>query len=136
MSLLFKSEHLEQIKNGEKTETRRDWAEGYHPPKVGSIQMAVDEMFMPEEECDCFIVVTDVRTETLAELTPAAASAEGGYTVPEFRDVWRAINGEWDPDLEVHVVEFVYAGESRTEAKTRFAEVQADARHEPTGRSP
>jgi len=54
-------------------------------------------------------VVKDERRDPwkrLREITPADAMAEGGYTVEEFRKVWRRINGPWDPDKEVTVYDF------------------------------
>jgi len=32
--------------------------------------------------------------------------AEGGYTVAEFKEVWRRINGSWDPNEVVVVYDF------------------------------
>jgi len=54
-------------------------------------------------------VVKDERRDPwkrLGEITPADAMAEGGYTVEEFKDVWRRINGTWDPNEEVTVYDF------------------------------
>lgn len=111
--MLFQEEHIDQIRDGEKTETRRLW----DSPQVteGGIYIAATELFTPHTEANCYVRVTEVQTEPLGELDAAAADAEGGYTVPEFRDVWRDINGEWDPDVEVYVVAFEYVGRSRPE---------------------
>jgi uncharacterized protein YqfB (UPF0267 family) len=111
--MLFQEEHIADIRAGEKTETRRDWAEGYHRPEPGDIRMATTAMFTTDDECDCYIRVTDHYQERLDELDAVAADAEGGYTVDEFRDLWADINGAWEPDLVVDVVEFEYIGRSR-----------------------
>ena len=113
MSLLFQPGHIKAIREGAKTATRRDWAENYHRPSAGDIRMAVPEMFMSDAECDCYIRITDSYQEPLGDLSPADANAEGGYTVEEFREAWREINGEWEPSLTVDVVEFEYVGRTR-----------------------
>lgn len=108
MSLLFQPEHIDQIKNGEKTATRRTW-EG---PQVteGGRYIAATEMFTSHVEAECYVTVTDFRWEPLGDMTEEDAQKEGGYTLEEFRDVWREINGEWDPERVVAVVEFEYTG--------------------------
>jgi hypothetical protein len=111
--MLFQPEHIEQIRSGEKTQTRRDWADNYARPSAGDIRMATTELFTSDDECDCYIRVLDAHQEPLGAITPADAAAEGGYTVAEFRDVWRDINGAWDPGQIVAVVTFEYVGRSR-----------------------
>ena len=115
MSLLFRPHHLRAIRDGEKTVTRRDWAENYGRPTVGSVQMAVSEMFTTDEECDCYIRIEAVYRESLGDMGEADADAEGGYSLAEFRDEWREINGDdsWDEERTVDVVEFEYVGETR-----------------------
>lgn len=113
MSLLFKPRHIEAIRDGVKTATRRDWAENYPRPSEGDIRMAVTEMFTSDAECDCYIRVTDIYQEPLGEMTQEDARKEGGYDLAGFREAWETINGEWDPDLVVDVVEFEYVGRSR-----------------------
>lgn len=115
MSLLFQPRHLTAIRNHVKTETRRDWADEYNRPTEGSVQMAVPEMFMTDEDCDCYIRITDVYREPLGEIDVDSANAEGGYSLAQFREQWCAINGEdsWDEEHVVDVVEFEYIGETR-----------------------
>jgi hypothetical protein len=117
--MIFQPEHREQIRSGEKTMTRRQWdscrvTEGktYRATRGGN---GPQGLFVPREECDCFICVTDVYRETLGEMDATDARREGGYTLAEFRDAWRDINGEWDPDEQVWVVAFEYAGNSDPE---------------------
>ena len=52
------------------------------------------------------ILIKRVCRELLGDITKEDAQAEGGYTVEEFKEVWRRINGSWDPDKEVVVYEF------------------------------
>ena len=111
--MLFQEEHIEQIREGEKTQTRRDWASPQ--ATAGNVYIASTELLTSHEEADCYIRVLDIRKEALGEITPYAAEREGGYTVEEFREVWREINGEWEPHKTVTVVEFEYAGREHPE---------------------
>lgn len=112
--MLFKPKHIDRIREGEKTVTRRDWAENYNRPSVGSVQMATTEMFQSDEECDCYIRILDVFQQPLGEMDDEDARKEGGYeSLEEFQVSWEEIVGEWDPVLVVDVVEFEYVGESR-----------------------
>ena len=117
--MIFQPEHRGQIRTGEKTMTRRRWDENrvtvgktYRATRGGNVEQG---MFTPRSECDCFIRVTDVYRETLGEMNAADARREGDYTLAEFRDIWRDINGEWDPSEQVWVVAFEYAGDSDPE---------------------
>lgn len=118
--MLFQEEHIGQIREGEKTATRRDWAENYNRPSEGSIRMASTKMFQKDANCDCYIRVTDVYQEPLGEMTEEDATKEGGYSLEEFREVWKEINGEWDPELVVDVVEFEYVGLTRPEHQEKL----------------
>jgi len=114
--MLFQQEHIEQIRSGEKTATRRKWA----TPQAteGGVYIASTEMFTSHDEADCYIRATDVYKQLLGDMTAEDADMEGGYSYDEFVDVWREINGCWDPGQEVTVVEFEYAGRERPEAVT------------------
>lgn len=106
--MLFQDEHIEQIRTGEKTATRRDWER--KQATEGNVYIASTEMFTSHEEADCYIRVTDIYQQPLGEMTERDAQLEGGYTLEEFRKVWREINGKWNPEQSVYVVEFDYAG--------------------------
>ena len=106
--MLFQPEHIDQIRTGEKTATRRDWD---RPQAVaGNVYQATTDMFVSHDECDCYIRATDVYQQPLGEMSERDAQLEGGYSLAEFRDLWRDLNGAWDPDALVTVVEFDYAG--------------------------
>lgn len=111
--MLFQQEHIDQIRTGEKTVTRRDWDR--RQVKVGGVYIASTEMFTSHEEADCYVRVTGLREERLGDITDRQARREGGYTARTFRTAWSEINGGWDPDLTVYVVEFEYVGTSKPE---------------------
>ena len=113
MTLLFKPEHVEPILEGAKTQTRRTWKKPR--VKVGGTYKAKTKLF--SKEYFALIRVTGLRKEKLGDITPEDARAEGGYTIEEFREVWRHINGEWDPEQEVWVVEFEVLREAKEDGK-------------------
>lgn len=82
--MLFQPDHIEAIRSGAKTATRRDWADSYSPPREGSVQMATTEIFTPDDECDCYIIVTEVYRQRLGDMD--ADDAEGGYSLSDFRE--------------------------------------------------
>lgn len=120
--MMFQAEHIEMIRNGEKTQTRRDWSPNYSAaPATGDVRMATpasEGPFVSHEECDCYIRVTDISEEELGSLSEADAAAEGGYSVEEFRELWEELNDEWVPELLVTAVSFEYVGRSRPEGET------------------
>jgi len=65
-------------------------------------------MFQTIEECKDFVRVVNITEEPLGDLTEEDADAEGGYNLEEFIDIWEEINGEWDPEETVSVIEFEY----------------------------
>jgi len=119
--MLFKPDHIKAIREGVKTATRRDWADGYHRPSPGDVRMAVTEMFTTDEECDCYVRVTDVYQEPLGGMNHEDARKEGGYDMADFREAWEEINGKWDQELVVDVVEFEYVGRERPTENAQIA---------------
>lgn len=93
---------------GLKWETRRIWK----APRVqpgGSyriLRIGVDGLFTPRAEAPAFAIVNDVWTEPLGEIDQPALVAEGGFTMDEFKHVWRGHHGEWDPTQEVYVNDY------------------------------
>lgn len=100
--ILFTPNHVEMIKAGEKTQSRRIWKRPR--AKVGSIHLVKTELFSKEHHCR--IRILDVRRELLGNITEDDARAEGGYSISEYIEVWREINGVFDPDQLVYVVDF------------------------------
>lgn len=114
--MLFKERHIPLIRSGDKTATRREWGDAYARPTVGSVHMAVTELFTLDEECDCYILIEDVFEQPLGAMTHHDARREGDYvSVDAFRESYAEIYGDWDPERVVDVVHFRYVGRERPE---------------------
>lgn len=122
--MLFKPRHIELIREGEKTETRREWSEDYHPPRIGKVviaQYARDDLegspiFMSDDEADCYIRILDIYQQALGMMSDVNAQREGDYQdVDDFREGYESVYGDgaWDPAKVVHVVRFEYVGRER-----------------------
>ncbi len=100
--LLFKPFHIEPIRNGLKTSTRRRWKRCR--VRTGSIQRCQTALFTK----DHFAKVRIRRTsqQPLNEMKDEDYRKEGGYTKQSFIDAWRRINGSYDPLEVVWVIEF------------------------------
>jgi hypothetical protein len=102
MVLLFKPEHVQPVLSGLKTQTRRVWKKPR--VKVGRIYKAKTKLF--SKDYFALLRVTGLRKERLGDLSPEDAQAEGGYSIEQFKRIWKEINGSWNPEQEVWVVEF------------------------------
>ena len=120
--MLFKDYHIPMIREGEKTVTRREWAQNYAGPSIGTVVAATTEMFVPDDEADCYIEITNRYPQPLGAMTDKDAQKEGDYNdLDEFREGYEQVYGEgsWDPEKVVEVVEFEYVGRTRpTEQET------------------
>lgn len=118
--MMFQPEHIELIRSGDKTQTRRDWDDGYAGPNVGSVAMATPTTLGPivgHADCDCYIRITRRWNEPLGAISTRTADAEGAYTVQGFKHLWEDINGEFDPQQVVEVLEFEYVGYERPDSE-------------------
>lgn len=116
--MLFKPYHIDQIRSGSKTVTRREWKR--RQAVAGNVYIATTEMFTPDEEADCYIRATDVFDQPLGEMTDADARREGEYgSLEEFKQGYEKVYGagSWDPEKTVTVVEFEYVGRTRPEGR-------------------
>jgi hypothetical protein len=105
--ILFKPYHVPLILLGKKTETRRLWPHGRRV-KPGSIHSAKTTLF---GEPFATLSIINVYQQKLGEMTERDARAEGGYTLRKYRQVFRRINGFWDPAKIVYAVKFsLYSG--------------------------
>jgi hypothetical protein len=100
--MLFKPEHVEMIKTGKKTATRRNWKR--QMVKVGGIYFIKTKMLSKKNYGK--IKVLDVYREDLCDMDDNDAKKEGYNTLGEFVDVWRKINGTWDSNQKVYVIDF------------------------------
>ena len=100
MGMIFKKEHITLILEGKKTQTRRRHR---HILKEGKVYDIKTDYYHRTGDK---IQITAVRRQRLGDMTPNEAQAEGGYTLEEFKEVWRRISGDWDPDEVVVVYEF------------------------------
>lgn len=99
--LLFRERHKATILAGIKTATRRNWSTRRAVP--GATHQCRTELF---GEPFAHVLIERVYRQRLGEMTDVDARREGGYTLEEFRELWREMNDDYDPDLVVWVVEF------------------------------
>lgn len=50
--------------------------------------------------------VIDVYRKKLGDFDDEDARREGGYTLDEFKEVWKRLHGEWNPNESVYVIRF------------------------------
>lgn len=100
--LLFKPEHAGAILSGLKTQTRRIWKK--RKAKPGSTHRAKVKML--GKDYFALLRIGEVYQERLGDITEEDAGREGGYTVESFKKKWIEINGSWNPEQLVWVVNF------------------------------
>ena len=111
--MLFKPEHKEMILNGTKTATRRSWKKPM--VKVGGIYKA--KLKMLSKDYFAKIKVTKFFKQRLGDMDQEDVLKEGYKWNYEFMDIWKKINGIYDPVLEVDVIEFEVVSHTVQEAK-------------------
>lgn len=99
--MLFKPEHKWMILNKVKTQTRRAWKKPM--VKVGGIYKCKLKLF--DKDYFAKIKVTKLYKQKLGDMSREDCKKEG-YNAMSFVKIWKDINGSWNPDLEVYVVEF------------------------------
>lgn len=98
--LPFRLMHMQPILDGIKTQTSRS---GIPDPKIrvgAVVNVAVYEPQVAE------IRITSIERKKLGDFTPEDAKQEGGYTLEQFKEVWKKIHGEWDGNKWVSVIHF------------------------------
>lgn len=109
--LLFKPEHIELMKKGIKTHTRRLWKKPR--AKKGSIHQVKLRLF--ENGNHGFVRIKDIWKEMLLDISEEDAQKEGGYTREQFLIRWFEINRKSPENPEVHVLELEYYEDDPTE---------------------
>ena len=56
--------------------------------------------------------VIDVHRKKLADFDEEDAKREGGYTLEEFKQVWKKLHGKWDPEEYVYAIQFDFVKEA------------------------
>ena len=104
------ADHIEQIKNGSKTQTRR-MSKTYIVGKTYSIQPGRTKPGIPEGR----ILITKKREETFLDgiISASDALAEGGYTSGQFETLFQRMYPTWTRRY-AYTFEFVQTS-SRTE---------------------
>lgn len=95
--LPFSKIHADAILQGLKTQTSRKAKDPRLQP--GTVVRGQVSHFADLE-------VVDVYRKKLGDFDEQDANREGGYTLDEFREVWRALHGSWNPDESVYVIGF------------------------------
>lgn len=96
----FRLTHMKPILNGTKTQTSR---KGIPDPKVkvgAKIHAAVWEPHFVD------LIVTLIERKRLGDFTEEDAGREGGYTLEQFKEVWKEIHGNWNDNESVYVIGF------------------------------
>jgi ParB family chromosome partitioning protein len=98
--LPFRLSHMNPILDGTKTQTSR---KGIPDPKIkvgATINAAVWEPQFAN------LLITAIERKRLGDFTEEDAKREGGYTLKEFKEVWKNLHGEWKENEFVYVITF------------------------------
>ena len=95
--LPFSKAHADAILKQIKTQTSRK-------AKDSRLQRGVTVRAQVTHFAD--LEIEDVYRKKLGEFDDEDARREGGYTLDEFKEVWKALHGEWNPNESVFVIRF------------------------------
>lgn len=99
--LPFRLVHVEAIKTGTKTQTTR---KGLPSPRIRPGALVYASALEPRI---LKLRIKSVERKRLREFDARDAQREGGYSLNEFKRVWKTIHGEgWKPDQQVYVIQF------------------------------
>ena len=98
--LPFSRVHADTIVKGAKTQTSRKTKEPRLQP--GTIVRAQVTHFADLE-------ILDIYRKKLGEFDENDAMREGGYTLDEFKEVWKELHDDWNPNESVYVIQFKLA---------------------------
>lgn len=103
--MLFRPNHIDLIKQRIKRESRRAW-KGKPKVKVGRFYPIMRDYRHKHNPDDGYILIEKLWRQRLGDMSEQEAQAEGGYTLAEYKEVWIDINGSWNSDEVVWVVDF------------------------------
>ena len=98
--LPFRLSHMKPILDGIKVQTSRT---GIRDPKV-KVGAIVHASIWEPHFAD--LRITKIERKRLRYFDEEDAKKEGGYTLEEFKKVWKDIHGEWNEDQFVYVIHF------------------------------
>lgn len=96
----FRLDHMEPILKGAKTQTSRKGIPN-SKVKVGAV---IHASVWEPHFADLHII--SIEKKRLGEMTEEDAKREGGYTLKEFKEVWKSIHGDWNENESVYVLHF------------------------------
>lgn len=98
--LPFSKVHADAIVQGVKTQTSRKTKDPRLQPGV-IVRVQVTHFADLE--------VADVYRKKLGDFDNDDTRREGGYTLDEFKEVWKELHGDWNPNESVYVIQFKLA---------------------------
>jgi len=98
--LPFSKAHSDSILKGIKTQTSRK-------TKDPRLQEGVTVRAQVTHFAD--LEVSGVYRKKLGDFDEEDAKREGGYTLDEFKQVWKTLHGEWNPNESVYIIQFKLA---------------------------
>jgi ParB family chromosome partitioning protein len=99
-ALPFRLIHMQPILNGTKTQTSRTGIPDAKVMKGAVIHAAVWEPHFAD------LRVKFIERKRLKHFDEEDAKREGGYTLEEFKKVWKQLHGDWDENQFVFVIHF------------------------------
>lgn len=93
----FRKKHIDLILKGKKIQTSRFW----HNARIGDIV----SIHLHEPDI-AKVKIVENDSKKLKEFTEEDAKREGGYTLKEFKEVWKGIHKKWNPEVEVKAFKF------------------------------
>lgn len=105
--MFFTPENAEKVKQGTKTETRRDWKfQHVYAGRIYPVRLSRKDPVPPDAT---YIRIVTVYMERLGVITDDAVVREGFDTREDFFAIWKELHGTVDMDKEIYVVRFCIA---------------------------
>jgi len=96
----FRLSHMKPILEGVKTQTSR---KAIPDPKVKAGAIIHASVWEPHF---VDLRIASIERKRLGEFNEEDAKREGGYTLEEFKEVWKSIHGGWNENETVYVIHF------------------------------